>query len=258
MFILCTGKVAEKPYSVPYTSTNLYSLEELCYFIYNNIYNITEEFFRRELIIWIRDEIKHQVLAKKCEELMAMDSPDLKDLVVTVLCTSDYYKEEEVRAAVGIIENIVNLPYHLRMKIKSDNYLKYGQYGKAAALYKKLLQGSLAVNFSKEEYGDIMHNLGISHYYISSFRESADDFKEAYIRNHRKESARHYLFVLLLEEEEELFQSEALVMGFSVAEIKELRREFEAAKLPEADGGMVFEEHFLEECKEQLRKAFAL
>ena len=38
MLILCDGRLAEKPYKMPVTRQNIYSLEELCYYIYHNIY----------------------------------------------------------------------------------------------------------------------------------------------------------------------------------------------------------------------------
>ena len=37
-YILCQTKKAEKPYFVENISTNIYSLEELCYYLYNNLY----------------------------------------------------------------------------------------------------------------------------------------------------------------------------------------------------------------------------
>ena len=54
MLILCDGRLAEKPYKMPVTRQNIYSLEELCYYIYHNIYTITEEFFQESLADWLR------------------------------------------------------------------------------------------------------------------------------------------------------------------------------------------------------------
>ncbi len=254
MFILCTGKTADLPYNVPYSDTLLYSLEELCYYIYQNIYAVTEEFFTPELVAWVRDEIKHPLLANKCEKLLETETPDLKDIVVTVLCASDYYREKEIRSVTKILDNIINLPYHTRMKIKSDNYLKYGRYGKASVLYKKLLKSSFAVNFSTEEYGDILHNLAISLFYVSSFRESSDYFKEAYIRNHNKESARHYLYVLLIEEDKKTFEAEAMAMGFLPEDCKKMIRDVKLAE--NAGASSPVSEDFETISKDKLRKAF--
>ena len=37
-YILCQTKKADKPFFVESINTNIYSLEELCYFLYHNLY----------------------------------------------------------------------------------------------------------------------------------------------------------------------------------------------------------------------------
>lgn len=49
-------------------------------------------------------------------------SAGLKDLVVTILCGCDYYKEEEIRKLIAVMDGIANLPLHKRKKIKADNF----------------------------------------------------------------------------------------------------------------------------------------
>ena len=70
MFILCEGKAAVKPYKMPVTGQRVYSLEELCYYIYNNIYTISEDLFQESLAEWLRDETEHPVLAKKIQGML--------------------------------------------------------------------------------------------------------------------------------------------------------------------------------------------
>lgn len=256
MFLLCTGKSAEKPYKIPYTDTGIYSLEELCYYLYHNIYSVTEEFFQPQLLEWLRQETNQQVLAKKLTSILSEENPDLKDLVVTVLCSSDYYRENEIREIVKVIDDMSQLPFYAKKKIKADNYLRYGRYGKAAAAYRKLLDSSLAVNFTPDEYGNIFHNMGIAHFYTSSFYEAEKDFKEAYVRNHSEKSGNHYLNLLLLEGKNELFEAEALSMGRTPDEIRVMQYTFEAMK--RETEAVSIEEDFATRYMKQLREAFTL
>lgn len=256
MFILCTGKLAQEPYQVPYDRVELYSLEELCYYIHDNIYYITEEFFSKELIQWLQEAIGADVLARKCSDILQEEVISLKDLVITVLCSSDYYKKEEVLETVEVLNHMEKLPFYMKKKIKADQYLKCGRYAKAAVEYRKLLQGSLAVNFTTVEYGNILHNMGIAHFYSASFHESARDFKEAYAANRDSKSLEHYLFVLLIQEKKEDFESEALALGVSVEEVKQLENKFE--RMRNEMKNLQIEDDFIEDCKEKLRKAFAL
>lgn len=253
MFVLCNGKVAETPYEMPFTGQKVYSLEELCYYIYNNIYSINEDFFQETLADWLEKETEHPVLAKKMRGLFSNQS-GLKDLVVTILCGCDYYKEEEVRSLVDIMDGIANLPLYKKKKMKADNYLRAGRYGKSLQEYRKLLHGSFAVNFTTEEYGDILHNQGIARFYTSSFSEAGNDFKEAYVRNNNKSSLEHYLWILLMEGKKELFEAEAISYGLETEEILASKARYNEAlsqcRIPEES------EDDLARYKKQLEAAF--
>ena len=48
--ILCRGKVADNPLYIMQSGIRLYTEEELCYYIYNNIYILTNDFINDELI----------------------------------------------------------------------------------------------------------------------------------------------------------------------------------------------------------------
>lgn len=52
-FILCRSKYAEKPYYISNMAINIYSMEELCYYIYNNIYLIGADLVDEGLIKYI-------------------------------------------------------------------------------------------------------------------------------------------------------------------------------------------------------------
>ena len=67
--ILCRNKVAVNPLYVSYSDVHLYTEEELCYYIYNNIYIITNDFVSDELIHFLRYETKDVPLAGRVEEL---------------------------------------------------------------------------------------------------------------------------------------------------------------------------------------------
>ena len=45
--ILCSSVIAKNPYCFPMTKTKVYSIEEVCYYIRNNIYMMQEEVFDR-------------------------------------------------------------------------------------------------------------------------------------------------------------------------------------------------------------------
>lgn len=254
MVIVGKGKVAKKPYKMPYTDKIIYSIEELCYYIYNNIYAINEDFFQSSLPTWLKEEVDMSALAVKLA-YMIEEEHGIKDLVVAVLCSCDYYKEKEVRDIVQILDEIANLPLYKKKKIKADNYLRAGRYGKSLVEYRKLLHGSFAINFTPDEYGDLIHNQGIAHFYTSSFEEAMEDFKEAYVRNHKKDSLKHYLWILLMQGKTTEFETEAISFGIEKEEADSIRLQYQEAM---ADFSMPQEkEDDILTYKEQMQVAFA-
>lgn len=254
MFILCKGELAKEPYIIPVSEVPVYSLEELCYYIFNHIYSVTEEYFDERLVTWLREHVKHESLAKKMH-MLTRHHNDLKDLVVTLLCACDYYKEDEIVKLVTVMERISNLPAHEKNKIKADNYLHAGKYGRSLLEYKKLLYGDMADKFTTEEYGDLLHNQAIALFHVSSFREAAKGFKEAYARNQREESLNQYLYALLLNEQEEEFEREGISYGKTTEELEKLKQDYNSI---EKEIKCEEEEFaFIDKCKKELRISYA-
>ena len=55
--ILCSHPIAAMPYYIDNISLNVYSLEELCYYIENHLYLIEADFMSEELCLWIGQEL---------------------------------------------------------------------------------------------------------------------------------------------------------------------------------------------------------
>ncbi|MGN1205689.1 MAG: hypothetical protein ACI4SQ_01735 [Eubacterium sp.] len=228
MFILCQGDLAKEPYIIPISEVPVYSLEELCYYMYHNIYTVTEEFFDENLVQWLRAQVHLRTLAMKMEKLIRKHH-NIKDLVVTLLCACDYYKKEEIFSLVEVMEKISNLPPAKKAWMKADNCLKAGKYGRSLREYKQLLHGPLAKEISTEEYGDVLHDQAIALFHVSSFRQAADGFKEAYARNHRKDSQDQYFYVLLCMGDKETFEKECEAAGKTQEEKQALLEAWEKA-----------------------------
>ena len=56
-YILWQGKRAKNPYYISNISTNIYSIEELCYYLYHNIYLLDETIINEQLLVWMKEEL---------------------------------------------------------------------------------------------------------------------------------------------------------------------------------------------------------
>lgn len=92
--ILCRGKKADTPLTVLQTGVKLYTAEELCYYIYNNIYLIGQDFIDDNLISFL-DETGEKELAERVRKLKETGG-SLAQIFVIILKTIDYYSVAEI------------------------------------------------------------------------------------------------------------------------------------------------------------------
>lgn len=207
--ILCNTVKAENPFYFELTGTNIYTIEELCYYIYNNIYIITEEIFDDDLVFWLREELEMAELSEKISDML-LHKNSLKDIVVTIFCSADYYIEKEIKALIEIMDSLEGMPILLRRKMKADNYMKYKNFSLAMKEYESILKSPKINELDSKDQGNIIHNLGIVRMNVSSFSAAAECFKDAYAKNDNKESLIHYLCALKLDKRDEEYEDALL------------------------------------------------
>ena len=63
--IVCEGTLAKTPYFVSEDGINLYSIEELCYYLMTNAYLLDDSFVEIHLAEWIANECSLESLGKR-------------------------------------------------------------------------------------------------------------------------------------------------------------------------------------------------
>lgn len=222
--IQCSSPLALTPYHFRLTDTNVYSMEEVCYYIWHNIYMIQEEVFDCEFVMWIEKELHMEETSHKLACLI-QDHKNLKDIVVTICCSCDYYDEEEINALIRLMDEIEQMPAYARKKHKGDTYLACHSYEKALEEYEKVFESDEVLHAEKEAYGSIFHNMGVAYSNLAEFRKAAEYFLKAYEQNKKDASLSQGLFALRLSKDVEGYKK-ALV-DFDVSPEKQLQWEKE-------------------------------
>ena len=205
--ILCTGKTARNPYYFLSTGTRVYTIEELCYYIYHNIETVSEELVCPELVAFLCNELGLEERANQLEKLYATHA-GIKDIIVLILCSADYYEEEEIRALLSELDTLNEMTPLQRKKRAANQYLENGQYREAMKAYRNILYSREPVEMNSIEYGDILHNLAVLYAKTGAFLTAAEEFRAAYERNGNKESLKQYLYALKLAKQEDQFEKE--------------------------------------------------
>lgn len=227
--ILCTGKTAAQPYVLRGIGIGVWSIEELCYCIRQNLDMIDVNALDRDVAVFIRDELGLSERGKLLEQLILQRAP-VKDRIVTILCSCDLYNEQEIRIICLEIDEIARLSVAERRKRRADRYMLQENYAEAAAEYRSILASTSSSELSEEAYGDILHNLGVFEIRRGEMEEAIHLFLDAYERNNREISLKSYLYALKLTKNSGRYRSEVQRLVNNVALFNEIENDITRAE----------------------------
>lgn len=199
--ILCKGHIAANPFYIETLSLNIYSLEELCYYVRNNADLLDMDFESKELCRWIGRELSMEELEIELISLVDEEVP-LHIFAEHILSACGYLTVGEIKNVVAVIESFENIDEAERKKIRADKLMKKDRIIDAIYAYEDLL---LDDSISSTLTGDVCHNLGCAYARLFFFDEACGYFEEAYRKNQRRASLIALLNSRLCKKDEEGF-----------------------------------------------------
>lgn len=158
--ILCRGKLAVNPFYAG--DISFYSIEEICYYLYENIYTISEDFFSERLIEFIRSELEEEEIGAALAVLLK-NGLRLKEAVLTVLMNVDFYSAEEVTKLRNVVEELDKLEPYERVKACGDTMLKAKRYMKALEDYGKAAVLAQKQDAPQKFFAKLYHDKGVAY-----------------------------------------------------------------------------------------------
>ena len=184
---ICNEPIAALPYYIEGISWNVYSLEELCYYIEHNTYLLEKDFMTEELCTWIGKEVKNLKLAERLRDIMRMDGK-LSEFVLTFLVECGYCPKEKIKEVVQILQEMEQMSDFECSKLRADRLMEKEKYLSSIYEYKSLLDSDEAGEQSKEVLGAIWHNLGTAYTRLFLFQEAICCYEKAYAYNGKEMS----------------------------------------------------------------------
>ena len=226
--LFCSHALAKKPYDIESASLNIYSLEEMSYYLIHNAEFVEMDFVGRTFCDWVRTEIKEEGLACKLEEALEQGVPSY-EFARILLEETGYATEAEQQAAMEIFRQLEEKDELSRHKLRADRLLRREKYHCAMEEYRWILQNQ--TEETQEAFlGDVSHNLGTAYANLFLFSQAADCYKTAYENNTNPSSKKSELFCLFLADKKEKQSERAKEYGIGTEQLKEYERELEAIK----------------------------
>lgn len=196
--ILCKDAAVKHPFYVKDLGINLYSAEELCYYIYNHVFLIEEPFFSEELLTFIGTECRLPELERKLR-LWKNQESDLGSLLLLVLQDVHYYNETELKAFKNQMYQLRNASPEERIKQKADYMFRQKKYEAALHLYESILPTKEKPLENALFTGRVYYNRGAAYAQLFSFREAAVCFEKAYELLGQEDVLKHLYFLYQME-----------------------------------------------------------
>ena len=176
--LLC-GKEAERPFEVEELDLRLYTIEELCYYIYHNLPLIDDDFVDDRLISFIRTELDMPEIAAKIERFCT--NPADRDMTLTMLLSEvGYYTDAELQEFQSRLMTRKKKIRPERVRMKADGLRRKQRYYSAAKTYRQLLAGPRDGRLPDSFYAEVGESLANCYGYLSEFDRAMNQLAVVY------------------------------------------------------------------------------
>ncbi len=175
--LLCQGRYAENPYYVKDDCKNLYSIEELCYYLYHNAFLLDDGFVEKSLAEWMDSELELKELARKVAVISGRTGALIR-LIEILAEQIGYYSEPEWRELLNEVGANNSLSVEERRKCRADAFLQAGRIGMAMNEYEIILRQTRVTETKLR--AKVLHNLGVCSARLFMFKQAAGYFEKAY------------------------------------------------------------------------------
>lgn len=228
-YILCRTKPADTPFYIENISTNIYSIEELCFYLYNNLYLVDDTILNKKLCSWLQNDLGLQTLAKKVQMLLEQKAP-VGEVLMPIFKEIYYLSHEEMRIFSAKLEQYEAQPERVRMKMKADYLYGNEKYRNALNIYKASLRLKTEDETGSQFTGSVYYNMGCAHARLFELSEARECFRTAYELLHSKKVLVGYLTAVYLADGEDQMMKTSQNLGVDPNTVEQIREKIDAAR----------------------------
>lgn len=196
-YCLCRTARARRPYYIENIGISIYSIEELCYYLSENVYLIDETIRNRKLCEWIWEEL-HLIKLSKVLLKTLEKQEDLLSFVMPIFQECAYLTDERMRFFKEQLHDIEIEPEDMRRKMKADYLVGYGMYESAIEEYEKLLENRSPGRLGIQFYASVYESMAGAYAHMFRFEETAECLWNSYQTLKSRKVYETYLRILPL------------------------------------------------------------
>lgn len=216
--ILCKSPRAKNPFFIESGKVNIYSLEELMYFVQSSRFVARDDFMRPEFVDWVEQEIGQKELAKMLREKLEARC-GLRDFFLPIEAANGYLTTSELQILNVQLQKYDHMSGLEAKKFYADQFMYQKKYVQAIRAYRHLLDDDAVISEQGHVAGDIWSNLGCAYAQMEDFAEAVECFSRGYTLNHRMETLQEAVDAACLSGEQRLLDTLSMRFASNAAQI---------------------------------------
>lgn len=177
--MLCGRPLAKSPFYIQCVHLNIYSLEELCYFLSANLALAEETVSAEKLPFWLEEECAMEGAVKEFENSSEEDGKVSRRLM-WIFSKSHYFNENELRSLRTKTAALDTMPLVKRQKNKGDALVKYGKYKRGIACYEQIFKMEGIDEETTQFRAVVYYNIGVAYEKMFQSSKALGFFYKAY------------------------------------------------------------------------------
>ncbi len=195
--IMCDSKRALVPFVFSDTGRNIYTIEELVQYLYENIWLVDDTVISNELFKFIGDDTGNLPIAEKLKN-QAYTGVSLGGMLLTLFKEVNYYTPEEIRILEPVLEKIQTVNPVLKKYSVAETYMKNNCLSRAQKSFQEILEAPVDTELPESFYAKVYHNMGVCFARMFMTEKAAECFEKAYEEGHMDASRKQALYARIL------------------------------------------------------------
>jgi len=229
-YILCQVKKANMPYYIENISTNIFTIEELCYYLHHNIYLLDETIINEQLCDWLRNQLGLEKLYHRLYKILE-EEQSIGNFILPIFKEINYLDLGEFKELNRRLEVLEEQPVVIRQKRKGDFLIENGMYINAIKIYEKAILEAEGTKLGGQFTGSIYHNMGCAYLHLFQWEEGSAYLRKAYEELRTKESLKQYLIAFYKCKPLQEWKNECDRMGVDEVTKSEILNEIKETKV---------------------------
>jgi hypothetical protein len=231
--MLCQIRRAEHPYLIGSIGLNVYSVEELLYFMKQNLPLLDGTILNEDLVRWLKDELRMRRLSVNLSMVLQRNF-SVREFVMPIFREVHYPDEETIRSVDEELKKMEEKPSDLQMKERGDSLFGYGRYLRAIDVYRAAIEETKKNGGGGDSTeGILWHNIGCAHARLFQLEELVSCMEKSYQLLKTEEARGAWLLAVLLRDGSEGLAKAALSSGIDGSVTRAIEKR--AQELPKPD-----------------------